>query len=77
MTCGRVCVRKCEVKCLRQHVDEAVGINFIKRYAAEEIGPVLEKPAHVNAAGRRVAVVGGGPGGLTCAYYLRGSQSGN
>jgi len=70
MTCGRVCVRKCEVKCLRQYVDEAVGINFIKRYAAEEIGPVLKKPADIKASGRRVAVVGGGPGGLTCAYYL-------
>ena len=70
MTCGRVCVRKCEVKCLRQHVDEAVGINFIKRYAAEEIGPVLKMPADVNASGKRVAVVGGGPSGLTCAYYL-------
>ena len=70
MTCGRVCVRKCEVKCLRQHVDEAVGINFIKRYAVEEIGPALKKPADVKDSGRRVAIVGGGPGGLTCAYYL-------
>ena len=70
MTCGRVCVRKCEVKCLRQYVDEAVGINFIKRYAAETIGPALKKNADVKPSGRRVAVVGGGPGGLTCAYYL-------
>ncbi|MDR2697510.1 MAG: molybdopterin-dependent oxidoreductase [Holophagales bacterium] len=69
MTCGRVCVRKCEVKCLRQHVDEGVGVNFIKRYTAEIIGPVLKKP-DVKASGRRVAIVGGGPSGLTCAYYL-------
>ena len=51
MTCGRVCVRKCEVKCLRQHVDEAVGINFIKRYAIEEVGPALKKP-DVKASGK-------------------------
>jgi len=70
MTCGRVCVRKCEVKCLRQQVDEPVGINFIKRYVSEQGGPALAKPAGVKDSGKRVAVVGGGPGGLTCAYYL-------
>ncbi len=66
--CGRVCVRKCEVKCLRNNVDEAVGINFVKRYVAEnaEAGILQD----IQATGKRVAVVGGGPAGLTCSHYL-------
>jgi len=68
--CGRVCVRKCEVSCLRQHVDDAVGINFVKRYVAENAGTVPEKPADIQDSGKRIAVIGGGPGGLTAANYL-------
>jgi formate dehydrogenase major subunit len=72
LTCGRVCVRYCEVKgCRRVNVDEAVGINNLKRYAAdyemENHPPALPGPDN----GHRVAVVGGGPAGLSCAYYLR------
>jgi formate dehydrogenase major subunit len=70
VVCGRVCVRKCEVKCLRQNVDESVGINFVKRYVSENAGTVPHKPKGVKKSGKRVAVVGGGPGGLSCAYYL-------
>jgi formate dehydrogenase major subunit len=70
IVCGRVCVRKCEVACLRQNVDDAVGINFVKRYVSENAGTVPEKPASVQDSGKRVAVIGGGPGGLTCANYL-------
>jgi formate dehydrogenase major subunit len=71
VVCGRVCVRKCEVSCLRNHVDEPVGINFVKRYVAEngDVDPAM--PEKTAQSGKRVAVVGGGPGGLTCAYYLR------
>ena len=68
--CGRVCVRKCEVSCLRQNVDDAVGINFVKRYVAENAGTVPEKPAGVEDSGKRIAIIGGGPGGLTTANYL-------
>jgi formate dehydrogenase major subunit len=70
VVCGRVCVRKCEVNCLRQNVDDAVGINFIKRYVAENAGTVPEKPADIQDSGKRVAIIGGGPGGLTAANYL-------
>ena len=72
LTCGRVCVRYCELKgCRRVHVDEPLGINNLKRFAADfemENHPSRD-PATSN--GRRVAVVGGGPAGLSCAYYLR------
>lgn len=70
VVCGRVCVRKCEVECLRNQVDEPVGINFVKRYVAESHGTPPRKPVDVADSGKKVAVVGGGPGGLSCAYYL-------
>lgn len=70
IVCGRVCVRACEVACERQKVDEPVGINFVKRYAAElERGEVFT-PKPEPATGKKVAIVGSGPAGLTCAYYL-------
>ena len=70
IVCGRVCVRACEVACERQKVDEPVGINFVKRYAAElERGEVFV-PRPAPPTGERVAIIGSGPAGLTCAYYL-------
>ena len=77
--CGRVCTRPCEVKgCRRNLLDEPVGIDHIKRYvtdldlgAADTFRPVTAPPN-----GRRVAIVGAGPAGLSAAYYLalRGYQ---
>jgi formate dehydrogenase major subunit len=71
--CGRVCTRPCEVTgCRRNMLDQAVGIDYIKRYIADlDLGkaePFRPTPAPSN--GRRVAVVGAGPAGLSCAYYL-------
>ncbi len=71
--CGRVCTRPCEVSgCRRNLLDQAVGIDYIKRYLADlELGRVdAPKPAVPPSNGRRVAVVGAGPAGLSCAYYL-------
>ncbi len=70
VVCGRVCVRKCEVSCLRNNVDEPVGINFVKRFISENAETVTEKPKDAPSTGKRVAVIGGGPAGLTCANYL-------
>jgi formate dehydrogenase major subunit len=70
VVCGRVCVRKCEVACLRNQVDESVGINFVKRYISENGGPAPVKPRGLKDSGKRVAVIGGGPAGLSCANYL-------
>jgi formate dehydrogenase major subunit len=71
--CGRVCTRPCEVTgCRRNMLDQAVGIDYIKRYVADldlgKVEPFRPTPAAPN--GRRVAVVGAGPAGLSCAYYL-------
>jgi formate dehydrogenase major subunit len=70
VVCGRVCVRKCEVACLRNQVDESVGINFVKRYVAENVGKTPKLPNDLRKSGKRVAIVGGGPAGLSCANYL-------
>lgn len=72
LSIGRICVRDCETACRRQLVDEPVGINHLKRYAADldALNKSQWKPAIKPSNGKRVAVVGGGPAGLSCAYYL-------
>lgn len=67
VVCGRVCVRKCEAACRRNLVDASVGINQVKRFVS---GHASVHPERLPPTGKRVAVVGGGPAGLTCAYYL-------
>ena len=69
---GRVCPRFCETRCRRILVDEPVSINHLKRFVADwcmshEIQLDIPKEAHT---GKRIAVIGGGPAGLTAAYYL-------
>jgi len=71
--CGRVCTRPCEVKgCRRNMLDEPVGIDYIKRYIADlDLGEKEGfRPAVTPRNGKKVAVVGAGPAGLSCAYYL-------
>lgn len=71
--CGRVCVRPCEVACRRNLVEGVgVGIDYIKRYASDiDLNSENKyKPEVKPATGKRVAVIGAGPGGLTSAYYL-------
>ncbi len=71
LSCGRVCVRYCEANCRRKDVDSPGAINFMKRYVADLEYDHLPKPVPVPIEGKRVAVLGGGPAGLTCAYFLR------
>nr|WP_320132212.1 FAD-dependent oxidoreductase [uncultured Holophaga sp.] len=71
LACGRVCVRYCEANCRRQDVDSPGAINFMKRYVADLEYDRLGTPEIVPGNGKRVAIVGGGPSGLTCGYYLR------
>ena len=73
LACGRVCPHPCEVNCRRGVEDEAVSINQLKRFAADfEMTSGNRLPIRVAAdTGKRIAVVGGGPAGLTCAYFLR------
>ncbi|WP_243545943.1 FAD-dependent oxidoreductase [Pseudodesulfovibrio tunisiensis] len=73
LSIGRVCPHPCEEACRRQHVDESIGINMIKRFAADwemNSGKRLPIPC-APENGRKVAVVGGGPAGISCAYFLR------
>lgn len=77
--CGRVCTRPCEVKgCRRNLLDEPVGVDYIKRYLSDlDLGDKEPwRPEVAPRNGRKVAVVGAGPAGLSCAYYLavRGYQ---
>jgi len=69
--CGRVCFHPCESKCRRALLDEPVSVRALKRFAAEQ-GARSAPPerAAPEPTGKRVAVVGSGPAGLTAAYYL-------
>ncbi|MBN1319697.1 MAG: FAD-dependent oxidoreductase [Thermoleophilia bacterium] len=68
---GTICDHPCESDCRRGQVNESVAIREIKRYAAEhDEGRWRERGYRKAATGKRVAVVGAGPAGLTAAYYL-------
>jgi formate dehydrogenase beta subunit len=71
-TIGRVCVRGCESRCTRKAVDEAVSIKALKRYAADTIEAIGERTPRTTPVyhDERVAIVGAGPAGLSCATYL-------
>ncbi|MCD4782430.1 MAG: molybdopterin-dependent oxidoreductase [Candidatus Eremiobacteraeota bacterium] len=70
IVCGRICVRECEVGCRRNLLDEPVAIDFLKRYAAESREGMQFHPEVKPSNGKSVGVVGGGPAGLSAAYYL-------
>lgn len=67
--CGYVCEHPCEAHCRRSMMDDAVNICGIKRYAVDHAGNI-PVPECAESTGKTVAVVGGGPGGLTTAYFL-------
>jgi len=71
--CGRICTRPCEKKCRRATVDEAVAICDLKRFVAD-YARKNETPSKNDIVfpknGKKVAVIGAGASGLTCAYYL-------
>ena len=67
--CAYICEHPCEARCRRRMVDDAVNIRALKRYAVDHAGEVPQPPC-APATGKKVAVVGGGPGGLSAAYYL-------
>lgn len=69
-TCGFICEHPCEARCRRNMVDDAINIRGLKRVAADYAGKV-SPPECAPSTGKKVAVVGGGPGGLSAAYYLQ------
>ena len=70
VTCGFICEHPCEARCRRNMVDDSVNIRGLKRVAADFAGEV-EPPKCAKSTGKRIAVLGGGPGGLSAAYYLQ------
>jgi formate dehydrogenase (NADP+) beta subunit len=81
--CGRVCAAPCEAKCRRGALDASVSIRALKRFVCERFGveserfdlgrvyPELRDPRRERSGGgRKVAVIGGGPAGLSCAHEL-------
>lgn len=69
-TCGFICEHPCEALCRRNMIDDAVNIRGLKRMAADVAGYVAP-PECAPSTGKNVAVVGGGPSGLSAAYYLQ------
>lgn len=73
--CGRVCVRPCEAECRRNLLDEGspVGIDYLKRFASDYDLDSPDKfvPDVKPVTGKKVAVIGAGPGGLSAAYFLQ------
>lgn len=69
-TCGFICEKPCEARCRRNIVDDKINIRGLKRFAADYSGKV-PPPECAPSTGKHVAVVGGGPSGLSSAYYLQ------
>ncbi len=71
--CGRVCTRPCEMNCRRNFVDEPAAIDHVKRFIADIDldSPERYFPEVKPESGHKVAIIGAGPAGLSCAYYLR------
>ncbi len=67
--CGLICEHPCEVRCRRSMMDASINIRGLKRFAVEHAGDV-PVPAPLPTTGKKVAVIGGGPGGISAAYYL-------
>ena len=74
--CGRICNKRCEAECTRGDVDEAVAIDEVKRFIADHDMHEETRfvPKMVNQIGKpyaeKIAVIGAGPAGMSCAYYL-------
>jgi len=70
--CGRICPHGCESECTRGDIDEPVAIDEIKKFIADRELAAENRfvPAKRHEYGRRIAVVGSGPAGLSCAWFL-------
>jgi len=70
--CGRICPRDCESACTRGDIDDPIAIDDIKKFIAEQDMNMERRyiPTLRHAYGNKIAVVGSGPAGLSCAFYL-------
>ncbi len=67
--CAYICEHPCEARCRRHMIDDSINIRGLKRYAVDHAGDVPQPPC-APPTGKKVAIIGGGPSGLSCAYYL-------
>jgi NAD-dependent dihydropyrimidine dehydrogenase PreA subunit len=70
--CGSICPRKCEEVCTRGDIDESVAIDEVKKFIAEQDMKEATRfvPEKIFKEGKKIAVIGSGPAGISCAYYL-------
>lgn len=70
--CGRVCTHPCESKCQRAMLDESLAIADVKRYISDKVFEMNQpfRTIQFPPTGKKVAIIGAGPSGLTCGYYL-------
>ncbi len=68
--CAYICEHPCEARCRRGMIDDPINIRGLKKFAVNNAGFVPNPPCAPDT-GKHVAIVGGGPGGLSAAYYLR------
>ena len=70
--CGRICPRNCESDCTRGDIDEPVAVDEIKKFIAEQDLNAEHRfiPEKRHDYGKKIAIIGAGPAGLSCAYYL-------
>jgi NADPH-dependent glutamate synthase beta subunit-like oxidoreductase len=68
--CGRVCFHPCELNCNRAQFDESVSIHTMERYISDATSNEMIELLPLSAGNSHVAVVGAGPAGLSCAYFL-------
>jgi NADPH-dependent glutamate synthase beta subunit-like oxidoreductase len=69
---GRVCFHDCELECRRSQINEPIAICALKRFAIDHDNELWKSKISIKpSTGKKVAVVGSGPAGLTAAYYLR------
>lgn len=70
--CGRICPRKCESECTRGDIDDPVAVDEIKKFIAEQELNMKNRyvPKLRHEYGKKIAIVGAGPSGLSCAFYL-------
>lgn len=69
VTCALICEHPCETRCRRNMIDDSINIRGLKRYAVEQAGDV-PVPKRAPATGKKVAIIGAGPSGLSAGYYL-------
>jgi Pyruvate/2-oxoacid:ferredoxin oxidoreductase delta subunit len=68
--CGRACHRYCQAPCSRKHLDRSISIAALERAAADFGSPQNPRKEESEKTGKRVGVIGAGPAGLSCAYFL-------